>query len=148
MNLKTVLTKETISMHLRGTTKQEIINELLDILVRANKIQDREAALSAVMEREEKMSTGMKHGIAIPHGKSATIRDLVACIGISDLPVEFDALDHEPCRIFIMTLSPIEKTGPHLQFLAEISLLFKSSEKRQEILQAASAEEILRILAE
>jgi PTS system nitrogen regulatory IIA component len=47
-----------------------------------------------------------------------------------------------------MTLSPIEKTGPHLQFLAEISLLFKSSEKRQEILQAASAEEILRILAE
>ncbi|MDR2104008.1 MAG: PTS sugar transporter subunit IIA [Treponema sp.] len=148
MNLKTVLTKETISLHLRGTTKKEIINELLDILVGANKIQDREAALSAVMEREEKMSTGMKHGIAIPHGKSATIHDLVACIGISDVPVEFDALDHEPCRIFIMTLSPIEKTGPHLQFLAEISLLFKSSEKRQEILQAASPEEILRILAE
>ncbi|MDR3167542.1 MAG: PTS sugar transporter subunit IIA [Treponema sp.] len=148
MNLKTVLTKETISLHLKGTTKEEIINELLDILVAANKIQDRAAAFAAVMEREEKMSTGMKHGIAIPHGKSATIHDLVACIGISEVPVEFDALDHEPCRIFIMTLSPIEKTGPHLQFLAEISLLFKSSEKRQEILQAASTEEILRILAE
>jgi PTS system nitrogen regulatory IIA component len=133
---------------LKGTTKEEIINELLDILVAANKIQDRAAAFAAVMEREEKMSTGMKHGIAIPHGKSATIHDLVACIGISEVPVEFDALDHEPCRIFIMTLSPIEKTGPHLQFLAEISLLFKSSEKRQEILQAASTEEILRILAE
>jgi PTS system nitrogen regulatory IIA component len=148
MNLKTVLTKDTINLHLKGTNKEEIINELLDILVAANKIQDRAAAYAAVMEREQKMSTGMKHSIAIPHGKSATINDLVACIGISDTPIDFDSLDHEPCRIFIMTLSPLEKTGPHLQFLAEISLLFKSSEKRAEILKAATAEDILHILAE
>jgi PTS system nitrogen regulatory IIA component len=148
MNLKTVLTAETINLHLKGSTKEEIINELLDILAAAKKIQDRDAAYAAVMDREQKMSTGMKHGIAIPHGKSATIHDLVACIGISDQPVDFDSLDHEPCRIFIMTLSPVEKTGPHLQFLAEISLLFKSSEKRQEILNAASSADILKILSE
>jgi PTS system nitrogen regulatory IIA component len=145
MNLKTVLTKETMNLHLKGTTKEEIINELLDVLVSAKKIQDRAAAYTAVMDREQKMSTGMKHGIAIPHGKRATIHDLVACIGVSDNPIDFDSLDHEPCRIFIMTLSPLEKTGPHLQFLAEISLLFKSSEKRAEILKAASSEEILNI---
>ncbi|MDR0601950.1 MAG: PTS sugar transporter subunit IIA [Treponema sp.] len=148
MNIKTVLTADTINLHLKGTTKEAIINELLDMLTAAKKIQDREAAYAAVMDREQKMSTGMKHGIAIPHGKSTTIHDLVACIGISEKPVEFDSLDHEPCRIFIMTLSPVEKTGPHLQFLAEISLLFKSSEKRQEILNADSPEAILRILAE
>jgi PTS system nitrogen regulatory IIA component len=100
------------------------------------------------MDRERKMSTGMKHGIAIPHGKSPTVNDLVACIGVSDTAVDFDALDHEPCRIFIMTLSPVEKTGPHLQFLAEISLLFKSAEKRQEILKASSVEEVIKILSE
>ena len=148
MNLKTVLTADTISLHLKGSTKQEIINELLDILVAAKKIQDRDAAYAAVIDREWKMSTGMKHGIAIPHGKSMTIHDLVACIGISDKPIDFDSLDHEPCRIFIMTLSPVEKTGPHLQFLAEISLLFKSSEKRQEILNAESADAVLKILSE
>jgi PTS system nitrogen regulatory IIA component len=148
MNLKTVLTKDTISLHLKGTSKEEIINELLDILVGAGKIQDRAAAYAAILDREQKMSTGMKHGIAIPHGKSATVKDLVACIGISDNPVEFDTLDKEPCRIFIMTLSPLEKTGPHLQFLAEISLLFKSSEKRGEILKAQSPEDIMSILAE
>jgi PTS system nitrogen regulatory IIA component len=148
MNLKTVITPDTIDLHLKGSTKKEIINELLDILVRTGKIKDREAAFSAVMEREEKMSTGMKHGIAIPHGKSATIDDLVACIGISEKPVNFESLDNEPCRIFIMTLSPMEKTGPHLQFLAEVSLLFKSSEKREEILNAKSPEDVLRILAE
>ena len=148
MNLKSVLTKETISLHLKGTTKEAIIDELLDILFAAKKIDDRAAAHAAIMDREQKMSTGMKHGIAIPHGKSAAINDLVACIGISDQPVDFNSLDHIPCRIFIMTLSPTEKTGPHLQFLAEVSLLFKSAEKREEILKAASPEAILKILAE
>jgi PTS system nitrogen regulatory IIA component len=148
MNLKTVLTKDTIVLHLKSVSKDGIINELLDILVAAGKIEDRDAAYAAIMDREQKMSTGMKHGIAIPHGKSATVRDLVACIGISDTPIDFDALDNEPCRIFIMTLSPLEKTGPHLQFLAEISLLFKSAEKRAEILKAGSQEDIIRILAE
>ena len=148
MNLKSVLSKDTISLHLKGTTKEAIINELLDVLVAANKIHNRGAALAALMEREQKMSTGMKHGIAIPHGKSAAIQDLAACIGISDSPVEFDTLDGKPCRIFIMTLSPIEKTGPHLQFLAEISLLFKSSEKRAEILNAQTPEAILKVLTE
>ncbi|MDR2792596.1 MAG: PTS sugar transporter subunit IIA [Treponema sp.] len=148
MNLKSVLTKETICLHLKGSSKEDIINELLDILVSANKISDRAAAFAAVMERETKMSTGMKHGIAIPHGKSQTLQNLVACIGVSDEPIDFDALDHKPCRIFIMTLSPVEQTGPHLQFLAEVSLLFKSEEKRSQILRAASPEEIIRILSE
>ena len=148
MNLKSILTNELVCLHLKGTTKEEIINELLDMLVAAKKIDDRPASYKAIMERENKMSTGMKHGIAIPHGKSPTINDLVACIGISDTPVDFDALDNEPCRIFIMTLSPVEKTGPHLQFLAEISLLFKSSEKRKQILDASSVEEIIKVLSE
>ena len=148
MNLKTVLSKDTINLNLKGSNKEEIINELLDILIAAKKIEDREAAFTAIMDREQKMSTGMKHGIAIPHGKSSTIRDLVACIGVSNNPVEFDSLDQQPCRIFIMTLSPVEKTGPHLQFLAEISLLFKNAEKRKEILQAATPEEVLKILSE
>ncbi|MCL2192528.1 MAG: PTS sugar transporter subunit IIA [Treponema sp.] len=148
MNLKSVLTEDTVCLHLQGTTKNEIISELLDILVNSGKISDKEAALTAVMNREQKMSTGMKHGIAIPHGKSTCVEDLVACIGVSDNPVDFDSLDEEPCRIFILTLSPVEKTGPHLQFLAEVSQLFKSAEKRTEIINAESASTIIRVLSE
>jgi PTS system nitrogen regulatory IIA component len=92
------------------------------------------------------MSTGMKHVIAIPHGKTDTVADLVACIGVSDHPVDFDSLDKDPCRIFVMTLSPTNKTGPHLQFLAEVSLLFKSAEKRREILATTSKQAIIDIL--
>ncbi|MGP1523464.1 PTS sugar transporter subunit IIA [Treponema sp.] len=148
MNLKTVLTTDTVELHLKGTTKEAIIDEMLEILVKAGKVTDKKAALDCVLDREKKMSTGMKHGIAIPHGKTDTVSDLVACIGISDNPVDFDSLDQEPCRIFIMTLSPINKTGPHLQFLAEVSLLFKSADKRQEILKTADKAEVIKILTE
>jgi PTS system nitrogen regulatory IIA component len=147
MSFNTSLTKDTICLHLKGSNKQTIISELLDILVSAGQVKDRDAALASIMDRESKMSTGMKHGIAIPHGKTSSVDDLVVCIGISDNPVDFEALDGEPCRIFIMTLSPLEKTGPHLQFLAEISLLFKSPEKRAEMLASGSPDEILRILS-
>ena len=148
MNLKTVLTPETVNLHLKGTSKEEIIDELLDMLVQAGKVKDKAVARACVLDRERKMSTGMKHGIAIPHGKTDSVSDLVACIGISDHPVDFDSLDQEPCRIFIMTLSPIDKTGPHLQFLAEVSLLFKSAEKRQEILNTTDKSEVIRVLTE
>ena len=148
MNLKTVLTPDTVELHLKGTTKEAIIDEMLEILIKAGKVTDKKVALDCVLDREKKMSTGMKHGIAIPHGKTDTVNDLVACLGISGNPVYFDSLDQEPCRIFIMTLSPINKTGPHLQFLAEVSLLFKSADKRQEILKTADKAEVIRILTE
>jgi PTS system nitrogen regulatory IIA component len=148
MNLRTVLTTDTVNLHLKGTNKEEIIDEMLEILIAAGKVTDKDAARECVLDRERKMSTGMKHGIAIPHGKTDTVDDLVACIGISDSPVDFDSLDQEPCRIFIMTLSPVNKTGPHLQFLAEVSLLFKSAEKRQEILKTTDKAEVIKILTE
>jgi mannitol/fructose-specific phosphotransferase system IIA component (Ntr-type) len=147
MDLKTVLTRDTISIGLTGKNKEEIINQLLDVLLKAGKIKDRQSALSAVLDRERKMSTGMKHGIAIPHGKTDTIDSLVACIGISKDPVDFDSLDQQPCRIFIMTLSPANKTGPHLQFLAEVSLLFKSAEKREALIKATSVDQVMSLLS-
>ena len=96
MDLRTVLTTDTVDLHLKGTTKEAIIDEMLDLLVKAGKVTDKAAARECVLDRERKMSTGMKHGIAIPHGKTDTVSDLVACIGISDNPVDFDSLDQEP----------------------------------------------------
>ena len=146
MDLSTVLNPSLVALHLKGTTKDEIIDELIEVAMRGGKVRDREAAKASVLEREARMSTGMKHGIAIPHGKTQAVGELVACVGLSDNEVDFDALDRRGCRIYIMTLSPPEKTGPHLQFLAEISMLFRSEEKRQAILAAGTPEEVLAIL--
>ncbi len=146
MSLMNVLGPSSVVLHLSGKTKEEIIDELVDLAAKSGKFKDSAAVRASVLERERRMSTGMKHGIAIPHGKTTAVAELVACVGVSDTGVDFDALDREPCRIFIMTISPADKTGPHLQFLAEVSKLFKSAEKREAILAAETPEKILEIL--
>ena len=147
MNLKKALKIEAIAAELKATTKDGVIENLVDMLVSAGKIKDRLEALRAVLEREKTMSTGMQSGIAIPHGKTDSVDELVAAFGIKHAGVEFDSLDGLPARIFVMTLCPTTRTGPHIQFLAEISRQLNDPMIRERLLQATSAEEILNILA-
>lgn len=146
MNLRKVLTNTVISVDLPGRTKTEVLDALMDILMKTGKVRDRNAAMHSILDREEKMSTGIQNGVAIPHGKTDVVDDLVACFGIKKAGIDFDALDGEKSRIFIMTLSPVNRSGPHVQFLAEISQLLTDTEKRQRLLGAASSEEVLDIL--
>lgn len=145
MIIRNVLTESLISLSLPGETKQEVIEAILDVAVRAGKIPDREAALACLLERERRMSTGMQYGIAIPHGKTDSIRELVACIAIKREGVEFNAIDKQPSTIFVMTLSPINQTGPHLQFLGEVSKLLRHESCRNAMLQAQSPLDILTL---
>jgi len=146
MNLKKVLTPSVVSCNLPGSTKEEILESLMDIAMSTGKVKDRHAAMLAILERERKMSTGIQNGIAIPHGKTEVVDDLVACLGIKKEGVDFDALDGEKSRIFILTLSPVNRSGPHVQFLAEISQLLTDSQKRDRLLKAQTADQVLDIL--
>jgi fructose-specific phosphotransferase system IIA component len=147
MNPKRVLVKETVTLRLKGAHKDAILEELIDLLVSAGRIKDRKAALKAVLEREKKMSTGLQNGIAIPHGKTDTVECLVAALGIRKEGVDFDSLDGQPAQIFLMTLSPASRTGPHIQFLADISRTLHDAAVRQQVLEATSEEQLLEILS-
>jgi PTS system nitrogen regulatory IIA component len=146
MNLRKAIPKEAIDVALTGRTKNDLIEELVDLAARNGRIPDRKAALKAVLEREKKMSTGMHHGLAIPHGNSDTVDTLVASLGLVPEGVEFESMDGEPSRIFILTVSPANRAGPHIQFLAEVSRLFNRGDVRREILAADSAEAVHRLL--
>ena len=147
MNPKRVLSKDTIIMKLKSDSKDGVIEELIDVLADSGRIKDRKAALKAVMEREKKMSTGLQNGIAIPHGKTDTVDSLVAALGIRKEGVDFDSLDGLPAQIFLMTLSPASRTGPHIQFLADISRTLHDAAVRQQVMDATSEEQVLEILA-
>ncbi len=145
MKRKQLLSPDRVILPLQATTKDEVIEELLDLLMKTGKVKDRDEALTALKEREEKMSTGMEKGVAIPHGKCGCVEELVAAAGIAPEGVEFDALDKKPSYIFIMTLSPKDRSGPHIQFLAEISQLLKHQETREALLAAKSPKEVVEI---
>ncbi|MDD3367156.1 MAG: PTS sugar transporter subunit IIA [Sphaerochaetaceae bacterium] len=145
MKIKNILTPAVISTELKSTTKEGVIGELLDLLVAAKLVTDRQEVLAALMEREKKMSTGIQHGVAIPHAKTKAVKNLVACIGIKREGIDFEALDGELSQIFIMTLSPIDRVGPHVQFLAEVSTVIKTKEARQQLLAAKTAQDVLAV---
>jgi fructose-specific phosphotransferase system IIA component len=146
MNLKKPLSVEAISLEMKGSNKEEILAEMVNLLVASGHIRDREAVLRAVTEREKRMSTGMQNGIAIPHGKTDSVDCLVAALGIKRAGVDFGALDGQPSTIFVMTVSPDSRTGPHIQFLAEISRPLNDDAVRSKLLAATSREEVLHLL--
>ncbi len=145
MKLKNVLSTSVVNVSLNGESKEEILEELLDILMKTGKVSDRDEALKGLYAREKKMSTGIQYGVAIPHAKTKAVKELIACIGIKKEGVDFAALDGVDSKIFFMTLSPVDKTGPHVQFLAEISMVVKTEEARSKLLEASTAEEVLAV---
>ena len=146
MNFQEALKKSCLSTHLKGETKNAIIEEMIDMLNAAGHLPDRAAALAAVLEREDKMSTGMQYGVAIPHGKSDSVEALVAAVAIKPEGVDFAALDGEPSRIFVMTISPVADTGPHIQYLSEISKLLNQPVLRQSLQEAKTEADMREVL--
>jgi PTS system nitrogen regulatory IIA component len=146
MNLKKILTKESILPGLKADTKKGVIEEMIGLMVASGTFSGKTAAVQAVLARENKMSTGMQNGIAIPHGKTDAVNQLVASIGIHRAGVDFAAMDGKLSHIFILTLSPENRAGPHIQFLAEISRVLSRPKLKEKLLNAANADEILNLL--
>lgn len=146
MNIRKAISKESVSVSLQARDKQGIIEELLGLIDRTGQLQDRKGVLKAILERENKMSTGMHHGLAIPHGKTDTVETLMGAVGMIPEGVDFDSQDGEPTRLFILTISPKHRSGPHIQFLAEISRLMNRQDVRDELLAAKTEDEFYEIL--
>lgn len=146
INLKERLSRDNIFIGLLGKTKREIIEEMVDRLVATGSLENKEPALKAIMERENQMSTGMQNGIAIPHCRADFLKEFIAAIGISRHGVEFDSLDGVPSKIFIMTFSPAKRTGPHIQFLSQLTQAIDDERIRERVCAAETPEEVLRLL--
>ena len=116
--------------HLKGTSKQEIIDELLAILRNSGELHDFDDARRAVFSREESMSTGIQFGIAIPHGRTDAVSRLVAAVGLKPEGIDFDAVDGKPSRIFVLTLSPRTAPAPQMQFMSMINEVLTATGQR------------------
>jgi len=146
MCLRNLLDNKTVRIGLESFDKEERFEEMVDILVRAGRVKDREAALKAIVDRETRGTTGIGRGVAIPHGKHASIPHLIACCGISSEGIEFDSVDGEPVHLVIVLLANINQPGPHLQALAEIARLVKIPGFYRRVTQVESVTEFLEIL--
>mgnify|MGYP001620148700 FL=1 len=127
MKITDFLDRKAIKIGLAATDKETILKELVDVLAESKDVGDRKAVVKALLDRENLGSTGIGQGIAIPHGKTDRVKELVAVLGISRKGVNFDALDGEAVYIFFLLVAPKDTAGPHLKALAQISRLLRDS---------------------
>jgi mannitol/fructose-specific phosphotransferase system IIA component (Ntr-type) len=148
MNLSKYITPKTIKLDLAGSTTEEILSEMVDLLCKAGKLDEchKDDALNALMRREKMMSTGLQNGVAIPHAKTSGVEDLVGAMGIKKGGIDFGALDGKPSCIFVMTLSPKTGCAPHVPFLAEVAKILQDEETCKEIEAAHNTHEIIDIM--
>lgn len=145
MNISEFITADFIKTGLESDDKDEVFEEMVDILVR-NRGYDREAVLTAIREREEKMSTGIGQNIAIPHGKTDSVDGLVGVIGTSVSGIDYESLDDEPVHVVFMLLAPFDSAGPHIKALQRIAVLMKDRGFYKRIVECGSSQDLYQIL--
>ena len=148
MLLSELLKPDRVKIPLASTTKEDLLRELVGVVGDAAGIRDREDVLRAVREREDVLSTGIGHGVAIPHGKTPAVDQLIVAAGVSREPVEFDALDGQPVRLFFLLVGPESAAGQHVKALSRISRLLRRDTFRTRLIAAGSSQEFLSIVSE
>ena len=127
MKITEFLSKDGIKIGMESVEKEDSLKELVGVLAQVKDIGDHKHIIKALVERENLGSTGIGQGIAIPHGKTDKVNELVAVLGISSKGVNFESLDGELVFIFFLLVAPKETAGPHLKALAQISRLLRDA---------------------
>ena len=148
MKIADILKKDSIIPELKGATKEEVLREITDFLKTQDLLKDKKALLKTLIEREKLGSTGIGENVAIPHGKSDELSQIVTVFARSLNGMDFEALDQKPVHFVCMVIAPSNSTGQHLKALARISRIFKNQNLRDGILNLKDADEIYSLLLE
>ena len=148
MRITDLLDARSISLDGAPKSKSEALDQIVDLMVKSEKINDKEAYRKQVYAREEESTTGIGEGIAIPHGKcDAVTKPGLAAMVVKD-GVEFDSLDGEPVTLMFLIAAPNTEDNIHLDVLSKLSVLLMNEEFTESLRNATSVEEFMSIINE
>ena len=134
MKIADYLTKNDILSQLHATSREGVLKEMVAHLKKTGKIDDADELVEILLDREVLGSTGIGHGVAIPHGRLGGLNEILLVFGRSLEGIDFDAHDGEPVRLFFLLVAPEDSAGLHLKTLARISRIVKNPECRKVLL--------------
>lgn len=146
MKISELLCKETINLNLKGNNKEEVINNLVDILADAGKVNNKGLYKEKIWERENSSSTGIGEGIGIPHAKTSAVTNAALAMGIIRDGVEFDSLDGAPVNLVFMIAAPEGANNEHLETLSKLSVLLMNPDFKDGLFKTKSADEVLALI--
>jgi PTS system nitrogen regulatory IIA component len=144
--LRDLFTPPRIKVQIEAEDKDEVFEELVDLLVTQYRLDCRDELLDAIRRREEKMSTGIKRGIAIPHAKTPLVKGVIGVVGISRTGIDYQSLDGEPVHLLFLLVSSEADAGLHLAVLKKIALLVENPDFYEAVMAAADAEAVYKVL--
>jgi PTS system nitrogen regulatory IIA component len=146
VQIERILSEERV-LFVKGRDKRGALNELVDCLAGAPQVNDGDELRREIFNREELMSTGIGHGIAIPHVRIASVTDLVGAVGISSEGIQnYQSLDDEPVRILIMLAAAYDQHAKYLKALSYISAKLKKEEIRNILMRSGDARAVYDLL--
>ena len=146
MKLSKFCGEELISLDLKAKSKEEAIHELVALAARSKLVKDEKELLSAVLEREKLVTTGVGYGVAFPHAKTKATRGVVITFGRSKGGLDFEAMDKKPVHLFFLIAAPEDAIGAHLNVMAQLSYIMKDEKNRKRFMEVKSPGEVLEAL--
>lgn len=146
MRITDLLDRRSVSLTAAPKTKSETLDMAVDLMVKSEKISDREAYRKQVYLREEESTTGIGEGIAIPHGKCDAVKKPGLAAMVIKNGVEFEALDDEPVTLLFLIAAPNTEDNIHLDVLSKLSVMLMDEEFTESLRNASSVDEFMDII--
>ncbi len=147
MEIVDLLTPDDVIPDLKATSKKQALQELAKRAAKGSGQQER-AIFDVLLERERLGTTGVGHGIAIPHGKMAGIDRPYGLFARIENPIDFDAIDEQPVDLIFLLLAPEDAGADHLKALARVSRLLRDTAICDKLRGSDNAEAIYALLTD
>ena len=147
VKISNIMNEEFVNLSLESDTKERVIEEMANVVLRRKNVQDRGRFLQAILDRENLESTGIGRGIAIPHARTDAIDEMVVVFGRSKMGVDFSSLDGKPAQIFFLIVAPEKDKSAYINVLARLSRLLRKEEFRRNLEQAQSPDKVIELIA-
>ena len=147
MEISTLLTAGHIHCDVAVSSKKRAMDVLSNLLVEAGAPLSESEIFNGLIARERLGSTGLGHGVAIPHGRFSDLDQTIAILVRFAQPIDYDAVDGEPVDLVVALMVPEESTEEHLELLATLAEMFSDETMRTSLRQAASSREIAALIS-
>jgi mannitol/fructose-specific phosphotransferase system IIA component (Ntr-type) len=148
MNLSEAVEKKAVLLDCAAADKTELLNTLIDAAGRSRRLKDVEAAREAIFEREELSSTGMGHGVAMPHARLKDVQFPVLGFARHAAGVDFDAVDGQPVKLVFLLLTPSSNPELNVQLLGKLSRMCSDADNRRRLARIDKVRDFMALIHE
>lgn len=146
MILRQIFNSNAIVMNLHAENKNEAFEELINELVLSNPNMNKSVVLQAVLDRESKMTTGIQHGVGVPHGRTDQVDGVKGIIGISQKGIGYNSLDGSPVNLIFMVISNPDAVEDHLVAIQRLAQLLMDPDFFDDVLNCKDSQEVYDLI--